>query len=182
MQYFMTGGTGFIGAYAVKELLEAGHRVTVLDLVPNREFLEHVLGTPLGSEVELIGADVTDMPLILRHMKESGAERVVHLAATLSISSEMNPLRTLKVNCEGTINIFEAALACEVSKVVWASSVAVLHPLHREEDAERRGFPPFLALRLAPSGNNVAFCNLSSWGSGLREHPQYAWPWEDPGR
>ena len=42
----------------------------------------------------------------------------VHLAATLSISSEANPLRTLKVNCEGTINVFEAALALGVSKVV----------------------------------------------------------------
>jgi nucleoside-diphosphate-sugar epimerase len=133
MRYFITGGTGFIGAYAVKELLAAGHHVTALDLVPNREFLEHVLGAPLGSEVALIGADVTDMPLMLRHLKESRAERVVHLAATLSISSEVNPLRTLKVNCEGTINIFEAAAACDVSKVVWASSVAVFGAAARQD-------------------------------------------------
>jgi nucleoside-diphosphate-sugar epimerase len=80
-----------------------------------------------------VGADVTDLPLLLRHLRESGAERMVHLAATLSISSEANALRTLKVNCEGTINAFEAALACGVSKVVWASSVAVFGAAERED-------------------------------------------------
>jgi len=131
MRYVVTGGTGFIGAYAVRELLKAGHQVTAIDLIPNRDFLVRVIGHDPGEALPVRSGDVTDLPLMLRCMQEAQAERVVHLAATLSISSEANPLRTLKVNCEGTINIFEAALACGVSKVVWASSVAVFGAAER---------------------------------------------------
>ncbi len=135
MNYLVTGGTGFVGAYAVKALVEAGHRVTVFDLMLNRAYLADVLGSPAADGVALISGDVTDLPAVLRAMRGAEAQRVVHLAATLSVSSEVNPRRTLKVNCEGTLNVFEAALALGVSKVVWASSVAVFGI-----SGEREGF------------------------------------------
>ena len=74
--------------------------------------------------MRLVRGDVTDMPALLRAMQDARAERVVHLASLLTNASEENPLRAVRVNIEGTIHTFEAALAVGVEKVVWASSIA----------------------------------------------------------
>ncbi len=136
MNYFITGGTGFVGGYVVRELAQDGHHITVFDLAPNREFLADLLSPEELNRVRLVSGDVTDLPLLMRTMSETPPERIVHLAATLGFSSESNPLRSLKVNCEGTVNIFEAALTFNTQKVVWASSIAVFGPARRRPTGE----------------------------------------------
>lgn len=122
MRYFVTGGSGFIGAYLVRDLLQAGHEVTIYELAPQPEFLGEIVGG--AGEARLVRGDVTDFPALLRAMREAGAERVVHLASLLTGASEANPLRAVRVNVEGTLHAFEAALAAGAGKVVWASSIA----------------------------------------------------------
>ena len=127
MRYVVTGGTGFVGAHVVRDLVKAGHDITIFDLSPNLEFLEDVLGEP-PRELRIVPGDVRDLLLLLRTFREAKAERVVHLASTLGAGSELNPLRTVQVNLEGTIHAFESALAVGAEKVVWASSIAVFGP------------------------------------------------------
>ncbi len=131
MNYFISGGTGFVGSYVVRDLAREGHQIVIFDLAPNRDYLADVLAPIELERVRIVPGDVTDLPLLLRTMGDAPPECIVHLAATLGISSEANPLRSLKVNCEGTINIFEAALTFQTHKVVWASSIAVFEPARR---------------------------------------------------
>jgi UDP-glucose 4-epimerase len=125
MRYFVTGGSGFIGAYVTRQLVQAGHDVAVYDLAPDRAFLADLLSAAELQRLRVVQGDITDLPGVLRAMKGAGATQVIHLAALLGSRSNENPPLSLKVNCEGTLNLFEAALALGVQRVVWASSVGV---------------------------------------------------------
>ena len=125
MNYLITGGTGFIGAYVVRQLVAAGHRVTTFDIAPDVGFLDDLLLPEQHQSVSTIAGDVTDLPAVLRAVKSSGAQCIIHLAALLGARSNDNPSRSLQINCQGTLNVFEAALAGDIKRVVWASSVGV---------------------------------------------------------
>lgn len=135
MRYFITGGTGLIGAYTTRQLVAAGHEVVAFDIAPDTAFLQELIGDD-AAKVRCIAGDITDLPLVLRHMREARPDRVVHLAALLGARSEENLYRSLEVNCTGCLNLFEAALACDVPRVVWASSVAVFGPRFRRVGLE----------------------------------------------
>ena len=135
MRYFVTGGSGLIGSYVTRALVHANHEVTVYDRSPDHEFLSELLAPQELESVQVVPGDVTDLAYLLRSMQASRADRVIHLAALLGRASEANPLLSLRVNCEATINIFETALACGVQRVVWASSVAVFGSRHRRSES-----------------------------------------------
>ena len=123
----VTGGTGFIGSYTAKELLEQGHDVVAYDLSTDPRILEK-LG--IADDVEIRRGDITDSTDVIRAVKESGATRIVHLAGLLTTTARENPRAGIEVNVLGTNNVMEAArtLSDQVERVAWASSAAVFAP------------------------------------------------------
>ncbi|WP_066969501.1 NAD-dependent epimerase/dehydratase family protein [Rhizorhabdus dicambivorans] len=117
----ITGGTGLIGWCAVEALIEQGHGVVVYDLKPNMENIAH-----LGNRVSVVAGDVTDLPKLLNTMRLHGVDHVLHLAAFITDQAKLDPAGAFKVNAVGTANIFDAALALGVRRVVWTSSVVAL--------------------------------------------------------
>lgn len=123
----VTGGTGFIGSYAVRDLLEHGHEVVAYDRSTDTRILEN-LGVADGVEVRR--GDVADPTDVFRAVEETGATHVVHLAALLTTSARENPRAAADVNVLGTNTVLEAARVFDdqIERVAWASSAAVYAP------------------------------------------------------
>ena len=60
MTYLVTGGTGFIGAYVVRDLLQLGARVVCFDIDPNPRLLGAVVPPESVDNVTVVRGDVTD--------------------------------------------------------------------------------------------------------------------------
>lgn len=118
----VTGADGCIGAWVVRQLLDAGDTVVVYDLGADDRRHELVArGRPL--EFTRVAGDVTDLAALGEAMAD--VDRVIHLAALQVPFCRDDPSLGAAVNVVGTVNVFEAALANSVSPVVYASSVAV---------------------------------------------------------
>ena len=85
MNYFVTGGAGFIGSHIVDALIAEGHRVRVLDVLPPSTRAQ----TPdyLNPEAELVRADVSDPQAVARALR--GVEAVCHQAAMVGLGQDM---------------------------------------------------------------------------------------------
>jgi UDP-glucose 4-epimerase len=127
MTYLVTGATGFIGSYVVKQLLEEGERVVAFDRSwPGS--LRLVCGDA-ADQVTAVTGEITDFALLARTVSTNDVERIVHLAGELHARSAENPGQCIQSNVIGTHNVLELGRTLGVSRIVTASSAAVFgHP------------------------------------------------------
>ena len=121
----VTGGKGFIGSHLADKLIQFGADITILD--SDRECSgsnDHNIEN-IKHDVEFISGDVVDIEDVEKAMRDKDA--VFHTAAQVSrVKSQENPVEDTKTNCEGTLNILEAAKALPKDpRVVFTSSRAV---------------------------------------------------------
>ena len=98
----MTGGAGFVGSHLVDALMNSGHEVVVVDnfYTGSRRNVEHWLGNP---RFELIHHDVV-VPFFVE------VDEIYHLASPASpIHYMANPVKTIKTNTIGTLNVLGLA-------------------------------------------------------------------------
>ena len=111
MRVFLTGHTGFKGAWLTIILTEAGHEVVGYSLDPEPQALFEVadLAERLSGDYR---ADVRDAASVSRAVAESRPDLVLHLAAQpLVRESYSHPRYTIETNVMGTLAILEAITA-----------------------------------------------------------------------
>jgi len=116
-KFLVTGGLGFVGSHLVEELMEIGHKVTVLDNLSNGNIqnLSHVEG---------ITKDISNVEnLETTHFSEK-FDGIFHLATSPRSSSLDDPIRDIETNCKGMIRVLEIAKKNN-AKVVFTSNSGI---------------------------------------------------------
>ncbi len=118
MQVLVTGGGGYIGSVLVRQLLQRGHQVRILDrLYWGAAPLKDVL-----DQVEIIHADIRDVD----DRWFSGVDGVVHLAGLSNDpTANFDPAANWEINAEATANLAEAARRSGVHRFVFGSSCSL---------------------------------------------------------
>lgn len=120
MHVLVTGGGGYIGSIAAEQLIERGHRVTVLDNFSRG----HRAAVP--PQADAVDADLRSSDRIAQVVAEVAPDAIMHFAAvTLVPESVKEPGRYFATNTCGGLNLLQAAASAGVTRFVFSSTAAV---------------------------------------------------------
>ncbi|MEM5518830.1 complex I NDUFA9 subunit family protein [Henriciella sp. AS95] len=142
------GGSGFIGRYAARTLVEAGWRVRVAVRRPHLAGDVRLAGPP--GWVDLVQANIRNRMSVERAI--DGADAVVNLVGILYEKGKQNFEAAQR---EGAINVAEAAAAAGVKRLVQISAIGAdtdspsdyARTKAEAEDGVREAFPAAVILR-----------------------------------
>ena len=116
----VTGGTGFIGAYIIQELITKGYSVKALHRRNNFPFY---ISKETLSKVEWIQGDILDVVTLENAM--DNVDAIIHSAAIVSFDKKLRE-QMYRINVEGTANVVNLALEKNIKRLIHISSVAAI--------------------------------------------------------
>ena len=119
LKSIITGGAGFIGSNLADHLVNAGHKVIVLDNFVSGKKIN--LSHHKKKNLKIIKIDISLNKKLNKYFK--GADFVFHLAGLAEIiPSFKNPKKYFLNNVLGTLNVLEAAKKEKIKKLIYAAS------------------------------------------------------------
>jgi len=146
----VTGAGGFIGSHLAERLVELGADVSGLVRYTSNGAWGWLDRSSLKDQINVIAGDVRDQDGVLRMMQ--GVDIVFHLAALIGIPYSYHaPLSYVRTNIEGTVNILQSAMRCNVGRVIQTSTSEVYgsaRTIPISEDHPLQGQSPYSASKI----------------------------------
>jgi UDP-glucose-4-epimerase GalE len=118
MRVLVTGGAGYVGSHAAKELVRSSHDVVIVDNLAEGH-------RPSVGKLTFIEADLLDRDHITQILKDQKIDAVMHFAAFAYVGvSVREPAKYYHNNIVGSLSLLDAMLAAGVDRIVFSSSCA----------------------------------------------------------
>ena len=187
----VTGAAGFIGMHVAERLLDRGETVVGVDVF--NAYYDPRLKEARAARLEgrdgfrMVRADIAEPEAIRALVADSGADRVVHLAAQAGVRYSIeNPFAYERSNLAGHLSILEACRHAGIHHLVYASSSSVYgdRPLDgqgfREDDPTVSPVSLYAATKRSCELLSQSYARLYGFPqSGLRFFTVYG-PWGRP--
>ena len=189
MHYLITGVAGFIGFHTAKQLLEAGHKVTGIDIVndyydPKIKY-DRLALLQKHDAFDFHKKDLVDSDFVTQLVVDAGPDRIIHLAAQAGVRYSIdNPHAYIQSNVIGFLNVLEACKQAKTPHLVYASSSSVYGANTNIPFSSKRGVDHPMSIYAATKKANEmmahSYSNLFQLPTtGLRFFTVYG-PWGRP--
>ena len=113
------GGAGYIGSHAVRQLIDRGEEVIIVDN------LETGHEDAIHPQAKFYKVDIRDEEALDKVFAENKIDEVIHFAANSLVGESMtNPLKYFNNNVHGTEILLKVMVAHDVKKIVFSSTAA----------------------------------------------------------
>ena len=122
----VTGASGCVGAWALRQLVAEGRPAIAFDLRADTRRLRLLIDELQLEQITWVTGDITDLQAVERVLDDHDVGSVIHLAALQAPFCRADPPLGAHVNVVGTVNLLEAAArrGARIRSFVYASSIA----------------------------------------------------------
>ena len=128
MRVLVTGGAGYVGGFAARDLQRTGHEVVILDdLSEGHRGAVASASTSASTGGELVVGRIQDGDRVRDLLQRERIEAVMHFAGSCYVGDSVRaPRDYYRNNVVGSLALLEAMVDCGVTRLVFSSSCAVM--------------------------------------------------------
>lgn len=146
MRVLVTGGAGYVGSHAAKQLTKSGHDVVIADNLAEGH-------RAAAGKLPFVSVDLLDRERVVAAMREHKIEAVMHFAAFAYVGvSVTDPAIYYQNNIVGSLSLLDAMRDAGVDRIVFSSSCAtygIPNKVPITEDHSQHPISPYGFTKLA---------------------------------